>query len=170
LRAVKQRAIWLGISGIALGACAEKGDPFLTFGELCARRAEDVCAARTAPCCEVESTDDCVEQETRACETLRKHIAKVESTLRYDSQVAARVAAEQRQALDQCEPPFPLTRFFEGTRDEGSACERDTQCTSGVCGADSQACESAEGPELCPSTEDAPACEMADDATECPAE
>lgn len=147
---MKHSLIGLVVGGLVLAACAKNGEPFLSFGELCASRAADVCSARTSCCAEESQSDDCLERETNDCQALRMRIARVEEDQVYDSEAAALVAAEQREALAECSAPFPLTRFFQGTLEEGSPCARATQCTSGVCGVDTQVCESAEEVTLCP--------------------
>ena len=136
-----------------LCACKGQSDSFLTFGELCVSRSQDICSARAWSCCdEDEGTCDqeaCVARERMVCAEARARFAD-ESELNYDSKQAALLAAEQRLALDDGESPFPLGRFFQGTLAEGERCERDAQCESDYCGADSAVCESVEVGGLCP--------------------
>lgn len=150
MRGVKQLFPTLCALGLLLAACREKGEPFLGITELCPRRAQEICAARAEPCCaDGSASENCVKEETDACEAARKRIAK-ETELEYQSQYAASVASEQSDALFNCEAPFPVERYFKHTRAEGEACERGTQCESGQCGAESEVCESAEEASLCP--------------------
>lgn len=142
-----------GCALLWVGCEKNHGDPFLTFAELCPSRAEDICAARLSTCCDgdAEACDQkaCLDEETALCDEQRAHFAD-EIELEYDSERAARVAAEQRAALDVGDGPFPLGRFFEGALAEGKSCERDAQCESDDCDEATHVCAGSAEAALCP--------------------
>jgi hypothetical protein len=148
LRLVKLLLSGVCVLGVLLGACREKGGSFLGMTELCPRRAEQICSALES-CCEGGEGRGCLKRETDACEALRKQIGK-ETGVTYQSEHASDVTNDQALALDNCEAPYPLQRYFTNTRPDGEACERDTQCWSGLCGSESEVCESADEASLCP--------------------
>jgi hypothetical protein len=148
LRGVKLLLSHVCVLGVLLGACREKGEAFLGITELCPRRAEQICSALES-CCEGGEGTSCVKRETDACEALRKQIGN-ETGLQYQSEHASDVTNEQAAALDNCEAPYPVQRYFKNTRADGETCDRDTQCESGLCGSDSEVCERAEEASLCP--------------------
>lgn len=130
-----------------LAGCKDEGKPFLPLPELCPRVAAEICSARERCECEAQS-GNCVRDEQRRCEA-QSEIFEDEGDL-YDSVSAARVIQEQAAALDLCDPPFPVGRFFESTGAEGDSCESDAQCESASCDLDAQICNAPEAVELCP--------------------
>jgi hypothetical protein len=146
---VKKQCWMLAVLTIAgLAGCKDKEEPFLPLPELCPRLAEDICAAR-ALCCEpAPDASACVQAERAQCEPAQNAFAGEEGL--YDSPLAARWLSTQRDALDACDPPLPLGRFFKGARSDGADCERDTQCRSGRCDVETQTCASFEAVALCP--------------------
>lgn len=129
-------------------SCKDTEKPFLPLDELCPRVAADICAARELCACET-GVDDCEKTELARCKE-QSEIFKAEADLTYQADDAASVASEQVQALEACDPPFPLGEFFEHTRGEGDDCERDAHCESGSCDPDTQRCNASEAAELCP--------------------
>jgi hypothetical protein len=127
--------------------CKDEGKPFLPADELCPRLVADICAARER--CECEASGNCPRDELARCET-QAALFEGDDDLVYDAEQAASVAAEQARALEACEPPFALGRFYDGTRAEGADCERDALCESGSCDPDAQICSPPETVELCP--------------------
>jgi hypothetical protein len=131
-----------------LVSCNDEEKPFLPLNELCPRVAADICAARERCACEA-GIDNCEKEELARCKE-QSEVFKAEVDLTYQADDAVSVANEQVQALEACEPPFPLGRFFEDTRSEGEECERDAYCESGSCDPDTQRCNAPEAVELCP--------------------
>lgn len=145
---VRVRWSLLALHAALLVGCKDEGKPFLGLKDLCPRVAADICSARERCACEAVD-GNCAKDERARCEEQRAIFA-VDDDLDYYSVHAARVVQEQAAALELCDPPFPLGRFFEHVRAEGDACERDAQCESGSCDPDAQICEAPEMVELCP--------------------
>lgn len=127
--------------------CKDEGKPFLPANELCERVAADICRAREL--CECEADGDCARDELKRCQE-QSALFEGDDDLTYDAEHAASVAEEQARALEACDPPLALGRFYEGTRAEGDACERDALCESGSCDLDMQICNAPEVVALCP--------------------
>lgn len=129
-------------------SCNDDEKPFLPLDELCPRVAADICAARESCACEA-GIDDCEKDELARCKG-QSAAFEADDDLDYYAPGAASRADEQVQALEACEPPFPLGRFFEHTRGEGDECERDAHCESGSCNPDTLRCNAPETGALCP--------------------
>lgn len=139
--------LWGLIGCAALAAACKKDDGarFVPFDRLCPQRAEAICAAR-ASCCD-DTPKTCVADESARCKDARARFED-ESDLVYDSELAAERLDEETAALDACEGPFALGRYFQGALAEGEDCERAAQCESDHCGDDTGVCE-ASSSDLC---------------------
>lgn len=139
-----------------LGCAACTDDPaFLSIATLCARYADDVCAARDL-CCEAsDNSAGCVASEQDHC-LASSDAREQDDSFSYDSEQASRVLADQREQLDECGAPFSIGRFFVGTVSDGSACAQNAQCESDYCDLEQGACASNPSLLLCPSAQPEP--------------
>ena len=125
-------ALFLAFNAGAAG-CGADDTPFLPLDKLCPTIAETVCEARSG-CCDEQSTaqSDCIDDVREACDEERVELTQ-ESSLSYDGERAESVHDELRESVRSCEPPFALSRFFEGGKALGEGCERDPECGPGLC-------------------------------------
>ena len=135
------RSVWLLF---LLAACSDD-PPFQSLATLCEDLAEDICDAR-AGCCTGVDPATCVSAELARCDA---QLEAVEAeNVHYDSRAAAAKRRGARTLLDSCGAPPTLASFFTGGLVDGTPCERDTQCSGGLCTPDTRLCASAM-PVLC---------------------
>lgn len=142
--------LWIGSALAALVSCDSPHDrPFIPLKDLCDERTVGICAARAVSCEGEEAGSNCQVDEFERCVAEREAFEQ-EDRLSYDSGGAINVRNEEQAALDDGQGPFPLARYFQGGLVIDDECERDSQCESGACNADTGLC--AEPPEsaLCP--------------------
>jgi hypothetical protein len=130
--------------------CPKDDSPFLPLPALCEERSQAICSARSFSCEseEEEDVETCQSRELALCDEQSEAYLD-EPQLTYDSEVALQVRVDEQAALDTGEAPFPLARFFVGGSAIDADCERDSQCETGLCDAETGQCaESPEAP-LC---------------------
>ncbi|HEX5658266.1 MAG TPA: hypothetical protein VFX59_13785 [Polyangiales bacterium] len=128
-----------------VAACSDD-PPFQPIDTLCDELAEDICDARAGGCCAGVDPASCVQGELTRCEA---ELTTLEAEpLQYDSRAAAAKRRAARTVLDSCGAPPALASFFTGGLVDGTACERDAQCSGGRCTVDSRVCAPAT-PTLC---------------------
>jgi hypothetical protein len=136
------RPAWLLL---LLGACSDD-PPFQSFATICEELAEDICDARAGGCCAGVDPTTCVSAELARCKPQLQ--AFEAEDLDYDSREAASKRRAARTLLDACGAPPTLASFFTGGLVDGTPCERDTQCSGGLCTLDTRVCAPAV-PVLC---------------------
>lgn len=134
--------------GLVFGGCKHNDEPFLPLPSLCPQRTEAICAERSYACGDGEPDLSCPEEELASCNALTKAF-KDEPGLTYDSRTGSLVRSDEQAALDHDEAPFPLARYFSGGRPVDAECERDSQCETGSCSADTGLCQDAPALQLC---------------------
>jgi hypothetical protein len=121
--------------------------PFQSLATLCDALAEDICDARAGGCCTGADPATCVSAELARCKPQLDALA-AEDTLNYDATEAEDKRRAARTLLDSCGAPPTLASFFTGGLVDGTPCERDAQCSGGLCTADTRLCAPAM-PALC---------------------
>jgi hypothetical protein len=117
---------------LLLGGVGCGDDPsFESLGRLCADLAEDICDARAGGCCPGVNPDACLAGERSRCEAELDGLNQEE--LRYSSTEAFDKRRAARSQLDHCGAPPVLASFFTGGLPDGASCERDAQCSGGLC-------------------------------------
>lgn len=141
-------------SSLALAACED--DPkFISIESLCTQLAVDVCEARIGACCPAETdTMACQDGVEARCKALRANFeAEAAPDRTYESERAAAQSDALRAELAALNPPCQLkpllARFYTSGLVLGAACERDTQCESGVCAGEPKQCSDAPLVSLC---------------------
>jgi hypothetical protein len=131
---------------LLLVACSDE-PAFLSLSTLCDELAEDLCDARANGCCAGVDPATCREPVVEACKPMLDALTK-EPLLEYDSVEAADKRRAARAQLDRCGAPPVLASFFTGGLPDGTACERDAQCSGGRCTPDTRVCTQSQ-PSLC---------------------
>jgi hypothetical protein len=89
----------------------------------------------------------CLSAATASCQAQLS--ALTAENLRYDAVDAADKRRAARSQLDGCGAPPALNVFFTGGLADGTPCQRDAQCSGGLCTLDTHVCALAPAPSLC---------------------
>lgn len=132
---------------VLLIACADD-PPFQSLSSLCVDLAEEVCNARAGGCCAGTDPLACNMGEKARCEGLLAALNS-ENNYEFDAVEAAATRETAHRQLDLCGSPPALVSFFKGGLPNEAPCERDSQCSGGLCLLDRRVCAALTPAPLC---------------------